>query len=337
VGNTQSLHPPCQSIAVHPHIRGEYKVQSASILSICGSSPHPWGIRRVRAFLWVLSRFIPTSVGNTAENGCIINCHFGSSPHPWGIHYCNIQIYTRIRFIPTSVGNTRPRSCRVPQHTVHPHIRGEYFLDTVNNDNNGGSSPHPWGIPTQGTLPTRWKRFIPTSVGNTVMLCFFLSIPAVHPHIRGEYRCVFSYVRLDVGSSPHPWGIPTTCTPLFSAVPVHPHIRGEYAYDMAVEYRDGGSSPHPWGILYQIAPRGAACRFIPTSVGNTYKSIRSPCRKAVHPHIRGEYFTRSTLTIFPHGSSPHPWGIHQPSTISTNGGGSSPHPWGIRLKPPNLC
>ena len=46
VGNTREEKEVVQSIAVHPHIRGEYQTSKQSIRSQDGSSPHPWGIHR---------------------------------------------------------------------------------------------------------------------------------------------------------------------------------------------------------------------------------------------------------------------------------------------------
>ena len=49
-------------------------------------------------------------------------------------------------------------------------------------------------------------------------------------------------------------------------------------------------------------------RFIPTVVGNTAWLPRSPCRRTVHPHSRGEH-TAPTFTITDStGSSPRSWG-----------------------------
>ena len=152
-------------------------------------------------------RFIPTSVGNTllmagynvwdAVHPHIRGEHkdnlgfqlvvFGSSPHPWGTHRHRSLLKFRLRFIPTSVGNTRLRSLNRPSTPVHPHIRGEHlnygFLRVVM----CGSSPHPWGTQCAACCRQISHRFIPTSVGNTMMRLFQRLPNSVHPHIRGEH------------------------------------------------------------------------------------------------------------------------------------------------------
>ena len=50
-------------------------------------------------------------------------------------------------------------------------------------------------------------RFIPTSVGNTILRKTQQRVYTVHPHIRGEYEQGWISVMLATGSSPHPWGI----------------------------------------------------------------------------------------------------------------------------------
>ena len=126
VGNTRTSGTPGTSMAVHPHIRGEYLLISASFSAIGGSSPHPWGIPCSAPLRPCQDRFIPTSVGNTrqlrasptttsvhphirGEYGIVPpnpSSTIGSSPHPWGIHLCGDVRGCGPRFIPTSVGNT---------------------------------------------------------------------------------------------------------------------------------------------------------------------------------------------------------------------------------------
>ena len=106
VGNTLQLAKKQGICTVHPHIRGEYWRRWQSLLELCGSSPHPWGIQEAHICRVCRPRFIPTSVGNTAPprkasadlavhphirgeyKGVfrIENGKYGSSPHPWGIH-----------------------------------------------------------------------------------------------------------------------------------------------------------------------------------------------------------------------------------------------------------
>ncbi len=55
-----------------------------------------------------------------------------------------------------------------------------------------------------------------------------------------------------------------------------------------------------------------ACeRFTPTCVGNTSDKWAKCSRRAVHPHMRGEYATILTVRGLDSGSPPHAWGILQ--------------------------
>ncbi len=193
------------------------------------------------------------------------------------------------RFIPTCVGNTFWRDGRIIESAVHPHMRGEYAAhDVVGRED---------------------VRFIPTCVGNTHTKAIFLSATPVHPHMRGEYLAVKVRGCLEVGSSPHAWGIPAQPSPAVACgrfIPtcvgntknwrpgagistVHPHMRGEY--------KDGRIGVN------------AETRFIPTCVGNTQEPVWNWTWSAVHPHMRGEYSRMQSAMLVLSGSSPHAWGI----------------------------
>ena len=240
-----TLSPP----AVHPHIRGAYRECDLPSGVLYGSSPHTWGIRHK------LVAIVPDKAVHPHIRGAYSFCtpaahrSAGSSPHTWGIRYDLLLLF----------------GC----FPVHPHIRGAYFPGFAMIMSESGSSPHTWGIRSPRTpgrgksrfIPTYvghtlcWvirrqaeNRFIPTYVGHTVSRAAQGVSPAVHPHIRGAYRCSFSSRSSEVGSSPHTWGIrvqgfhalpvarfiPTyvghtdidACKG--AVMPVHPHIRGAY-------------------------------------------------------------------------------------------------------------
>ena len=153
---------------VHPHIRGAYPQ--------CG---HLWHQR---------SRFIPTYVGHTAGRsdkcgGCTVHPHIrgaygfllliflgggGSSPHTWGIPQSRRLQPAPARFIPTYVGHT-PHPVEIPSSAaVHPHIRGAYKKPCCVGAQQGGSSPHTWGILILPAVQHQRPRFIPTYVGHTL-------------------------------------------------------------------------------------------------------------------------------------------------------------------------
>ena len=261
-----------------------------------------------------------------------ISVLLGSSPHTWGIQTRFYRVEAAKRFIPTYVGHTRrSRPGRGPL-PVHPHIRGAYLkqeFDTVCND---GSSPHTWGIRPRSSPVSAACRFIPTYVGHTPAPLSSPFPPAVHPHIRGAYGVVLDQVDLDLGSSPHTWGIRGRRCNICCPGPVHPHIRGAYvcgrsgrfpprpvhphirgAYEPAFFFSSSrsGSSPHTWGIQRLQISTGQLLRFIPTYVGHTRAGSPPILRRTVHPHIRGAYSGSGKSRSLKNGSSPHTWGIPQ--------------------------
>ena len=149
--------------------------------------------------------------------------------------------------------------------------------------------PHAWGIQRAAHAAGRLRRFIPTCVGNTAALTTGKPVPAVHPHMRGEYFHCRQSSKASAGSSPHAWGIRKKCSSLSMALRFIPTCVGntERLREDRVEHH--GSSPHAWGILFRGFLSRFSGRFIPTYVGNT--TIAS--------------LSRGTST----GSSPHAWGI----------------------------
>ena len=166
-------------------------------------------------------------------------------------------------------------------------------------------------------------------MGNTVLPSSHQDPPSVHPHTSGEYRRCILRLGLNLGSSPHKWGIrrcvhcwpcrvrfiPTqvgNTQPLPGACassPVHPHTSGEYVPVLDDVIRPDGSSPHKWGIRDELGKPELVLRFIPTQVGNTWRTCSGTWTHSVHPHTSGEYFYLLYYYCFPLGSSPHKWGI----------------------------
>ena len=198
-----------------------------------GSSPRAWGIPNICGIDVKSIRFIPTCVGNTHAASLIpelppVHPHVrgeyyafrslpgpcgGSSPRAWGIRGKKRQDVTQARFIPTCVGNTRSREYAEKNYPVHPHVRGEYQISTLQKDVNSGSSPRAWGIRWELVEPLYDERFIPTCVGNTQQGCKVSARPTVHPHVRGEYSHKAADGLVFDGSSPRAWGIPQMPSP----------------------------------------------------------------------------------------------------------------------------
>ncbi len=152
-----------------------------------------------------------------------------------------------------------------------------------------GSSPRMWGILFRRCGMGVFPRFIPTHVGNTVMMLAFYGCQAVHPHACGEYKVNTDAPPDTHGSSPRMWGIllfpfqygrnlrfiPThvgntsLLPPVSGWASVHPHACGEYLLSSKNLYPACGSSPRMWGIHKDKKYQERLSRFIPTHVGNT--------------------------------------------------------------------
>ena len=146
------------------------------------------------------------------------------------------------------MGHTSGQTLRDNHNTVHPHIRGAYYLIAIFSLWLFGSSPHTWGIRNPSTTTDACCRFIPTYVGHTFRKCGRSQMLAVHPHIRGAYSVFMLGWVFIIGSSPHTWGILDSVTKeydstrfiptyvghtqvshlLTAGFSVHPHIRGAY-------------------------------------------------------------------------------------------------------------
>ena len=151
-----------------------------------GSSPREWGMQSSSNEQSIVTRFIPTRVGNApiparrcsreavhphASGECvrfrdIVWPPTGSSPREWGMLVDRIAKPRLKRFIPTRVGNADPKGSPHLSAPVHPHASGECETKLAAGAVGGGSSPREWGMPTPDSLIFASKRFIPTRVGN---------------------------------------------------------------------------------------------------------------------------------------------------------------------------
>ena len=172
VGNTNHVQTPTHILTVHPHARGEHFTTIIAFHFSSGSSPRTWGTRFNIITHIKRMRFIPTHVGNTRLVVTItcspaVHPHArgehetqmkvtddenGSSPRTWGTRRVACALAAHRRFIPTHVGNTGQRA-RIPcTCSVHPHARGEHFINTFKYPMFCGSSPRTWG--TRARLKT---------------------------------------------------------------------------------------------------------------------------------------------------------------------------------------
>ena len=189
--------------------------------------------------------------------------------------------------------------------SVHPHLRGAYFLFVLIESKVSGSSPHTWGIRRARQAYIDQRRFIPTYVGHT--RCAKRRWPGgpVHPHIRGAYISPRHSAERLSGSSPHTWGI--RMRPVGS-VPAPP-----------------GSSPHTWGIHPISRGLSSAPRFIPTYVGHTPFFFNNVGDIPVHPHIRGAYRKHDLFHAGRSGFIPTYVGHTCQSALARDSGSVHPH------------
>ena len=153
---------------------------------------------------------------------------------------------------------------------VHPHTGGEHVITITCSPHIYGSSPHGWGTQCRPGRRCGNVRFIPTRVGNTLVLVRVWSYTAVHPHTGGEHMFEGFQFPDSSGSSPHGWGTRKTGYPTAGRCAVHPHTGGEHCPAVRCPVGSVGSSPHGWGTPFYQALSVSAYRFIPTRVGNTY-------------------------------------------------------------------
>ena len=131
----------------------------------------------------------------------------GSPPRVWGIHP-HLRIGSGSpRFTPTCVGNTSSLAASPIAIAVHPHVCGEYAMNTLVFAVDSGSPPRVWGILFQQCHLKATLRFTPTCVGNTMCTVTSSLCWPVHPHVCGEYFYWLGLGGCAFGSPPRVWGI----------------------------------------------------------------------------------------------------------------------------------
>ncbi len=73
MGNAVSDNPCSVEIAVHPHVHGERMTARVLLPMKSGSSPRTWGTPGDAVFVVLVSRFIPTYMGNARLRGTIFS------------------------------------------------------------------------------------------------------------------------------------------------------------------------------------------------------------------------------------------------------------------------
>ena len=269
VGTTSESLEHLQRTAVHPHVRGDDRLQRNGLRRANGSPPRAWG-RPHPFYRWrTPHRFTPTCVGTTAA-AATRRCCGTVHPHVRGDDVLmHPHVRVRARFTPTCVGTTAvpvrtetrrvgspPRAwgrrsrmrAYISSPLVHPRVRGDDDRDGTGRGRCYGSPPRAWGRRSRRRVASGLGRFTPTCVGTTYCEGACFQAPS-----RFTPTCV--------GTTTCGWA----CR---SRRPVHPHVRGDDANDDYLFRQGDGSPPRAWG-----RPTPARSR---------------PVAASVHPHVRGD-------------------------------------------------
>ncbi len=187
VGNIYNTPRRASPESVHPHVCGEHFWRLRRRRRDNGSSPRVWGTFSSSSSLLLLTRFIPTCVGNIKSQLRPSVCQLGSSPRVWGTcsrpqathvalavhpHVCGEHAFWKLW---TGLLTVHPHVCGEHEtggmftrrtSTVHPHVCGEHSSCVFGSYSANGSSPRVWGTSRTWRRRRSSRRFIPTCVGN---------------------------------------------------------------------------------------------------------------------------------------------------------------------------
>ena len=125
VGTGRAIFRGVEPDQVHPHMRGDRKLQLKQIAMRSGSSPHAWGQDRPAPARAPPGRFIPTCVGTGViytRTGLIGEVH----PHMRGDRDAWFNLGIPLRgSSPHAWGQGRESCSNSLFHPVHPHMRGD--------------------------------------------------------------------------------------------------------------------------------------------------------------------------------------------------------------------
>ena len=194
------------SVSVHPHGRGDNAWVNDVMPHLSGSPPRAWGQLPAPAGASSVQRFTPTGVGTMLisqhlKRRSAVHPHGrgdnppgrhrsrivrGSPPRAWGQCRDILKRLISQRFTPTGVGTMGvPREFPV-RAAVHPHGRGDNFLEARFHRTCQGSPPRAWGQCSSRSTWSAAERFTPTGVGTISGALPATVVWPVHPHGRGD-------------------------------------------------------------------------------------------------------------------------------------------------------
>ena len=189
--HTWGIRLACRQNALHIGITPTYMGNTYIMNTLSGvqsgSPPHTWGIQIAKLGGHLVDRITPTYMGNTACQTFLTCTHKdhphihgeygrqrstpeplgGSPPHTWGIQPADESGVPLPGITPTYMGNTWSPIHFQCQRQDHPHIHGEYSMQSIKR--------------------TIHSRITPTYMGNTSPNSLTTFVRKDHPHIHGEY------------------------------------------------------------------------------------------------------------------------------------------------------
>ena len=274
---------PCRE--VHPRIRGEDCCLPGWFLS--GFTPAYAGKIPFTTTWNSTLQVHPRIRGEDQVQECWQNKDEGSPPHTRGRSSSFTGSPPNGWFTPAYAGKMWLKSKKCTHRKVHPRIRGEDRLYQRVLYRQKGSPPHTRGRFDYVSGRDKPLGFTPAYAGKIVIPPLNISLPKVHPRIRGEDGDARSCDNLDGGSPPHTRGryigfsrisglsgfTPAYAGKIFQGqaecprVQVHPRIRGEDSRLASVSEWSIGSPPHTRGRFYYLLTFRREKGFTPAYAG----------------------------------------------------------------------
>ncbi len=155
--------------------------------------------------------------------------------------------------------------------TGHPHMRGDYATPNKPKASRSRAIPTCVGTTVAGPRGSR-----PTHSG--------------HPHMRGDYSKEGVVPEVIDGPSPHAWGLHLLSLSRKWWGRAIPTCVGTTRAAWAASKTISGPSPHAWGLRLLNAPDTVARNGpSPHAWGLRWAPASRRCRRAGHPHMRGDY------------------------------------------------
>ena len=141
---------------------------------------------------------------------------------------CLRLLQKEVWITPTCVGNTTLLVMGFTGKKDHPHLRGEYFQQTLNKSLRMGSPPLAWGI-RYGEPPDFYNcRITPTCVGNTFSINDNANAQLGSPPLAWGIQLLASAINTSSRITPTCVGNTDLSVYHKAGARDHPHLRGEY-------------------------------------------------------------------------------------------------------------